>query len=436
MDNIKSHSQIISNLGGGKKLTARLKSLTAENINEKTVYSWVRQGIPDRWKIAVARCLLEDNFDINSYSNLLPPGIVAENLISANNTVKIFSDSKVLKPNSEFFNDKVDQDTALSIYKQMLKIRRFEEKVGQLYSMGLIGGFCHLYIGQEGIITGVESIANDKDCFITGYRCHAHMVSRGEPLVNIFCELLGKKNGSSNGKGGSMHMFKADNNFFGGHGIVGAQVPLGTGIAFANKYKKNNAVTFVFFGDGAVNQGQVYEAFNMAALWQLPIIYIIENNQYGMGTSVERASAMTELFRRGESFGIKGYEIDGMDPLAINFFLKDIHHKIVNDNIGPVLIEAKTYRYRGHSMSDPGKYRTREEIQETRENRDPIERVRSLLLNKNISNEEELKKIDKNIKNEVLEASEKAREMPLPDENSLFSDIFKEKGNSFEINNS
>ena len=231
-------------------------------------------------------------------------------------------------------------------------------------------------------------------------------------------------------------MFKAENYFFGGHGIVGAQVPLGTGIAFANKYKKNSAVTFVFFGDGAVNQGQVYEAFNMAALWQLPIIYIIENNQYGMGTSVERASAMTELFRRGESLGIKGYEIDGMDPLAVNYFLKDIHNKIVNENLGPVLIEAKTYRYRGHSMSDPGKYRTREEIQETRENRDPIERVRTLLINKNILNEEELKDIDKSIKNDVLEASEEARDMPLPDESSLFSDIYKEKKKGLLIDNS
>ena len=436
MENIKSHSEIISNLGGGKKLTVRLNNLTAESINEKTVYSWVRQGIPDRWKIAVARCLLEDNFDISAYTNLLPPGIIAENLISANNSVQIFSDSKVLKPNSDFFNDKIDADTVLNIYKEMLRIRRFEEKVGQLYSMGLIGGFCHLYIGQEGVISGVESIANNNDCFITGYRCHAHMVSRGEPLVNIFCELLGKKNGSSNAKGGSMHMFKSESNFFGGHGIVGAQVPLGTGIAFANKYKRNDAVTFVFFGDGAVNQGQVYEAFNMAALWQLPIIYIIENNQYGMGTSVERASAMTELFRRGESLGIKGYEIDGMDPLAVNYFLKDIHSKIVNDNLGPVLIEAKTYRYRGHSMSDPGKYRTRQEIQETRENRDPIERVRTLLVNKNILNEEELKNIDKNIKNEVLEASEEARNMALPDEGSLFSNIYKDKGNDFEIDNS
>ena len=310
----------------------------------------------------------------------------------------------------------------------MLKVRRFEEKVGQLYSMGLIGGFCHLYIGQEGIISGIESLASDDDCFITGYRCHAHMVSRGESLLNIFCELLGKDGGSSKAKGGSMHLFKADKNFFGGHGIVGAQVPLGTGIAFANKYLNKKAVTFCFFGDGAVNQGQVYEAFNMAALWQLPIIYIIENNQYGMGTSVERASAMTELFRRGESFGIKGYEIDGMDPLSVHLCMKKIYQQVLNENKGPILIEAKTYRYRGHSMSDPGKYRTRQEIQETRENRDPIERVRTFLIDNNFYSEDELKTMDNKIKEEVLNASEEARDMDLPKESILFDDVYYENG--------
>ncbi len=421
-----NHSEIISKLGGGKKLTARLRTLSSENINEKTVYSWVRQGIPDRWKIAVARCLLEDNLEISKYTNLLPPGITIDNLTSANNSIQIFSDSKVLKVDEKYLNINVDKETSLKIYQLMLKIRRFEEKVGQLYSMGLIGGFCHLYIGQEGVIAGIESIANKNDCFITGYRCHAHMVSRGEPLVNIFCELLGKKNGSSNGKGGSMHLFKAENKFFGGHGIVGAQVPLGTGIAFSNNYLNNKAITFCFFGDGAVNQGQVYEAFNMAALWNLPIIYIIENNQYGMGTSVERASAMTELFRRGESFGIKGYEIDGMDPLAMHLHLKKIHNQVLNDKVGPILIEAKTYRYRGHSMSDPGKYRTRQEIQETRENRDPIERVRSFLLNNKFTTEEDLKSMDKAIKDEVLNASEVAREMELPSDESLYLDVYSQ----------
>ena len=212
--------------------------------------------------------------------------------------------------------------------------------------------FCHLYIGQEGVIAGIEMLANKYDCFITGYRCHAHMVTRGEPMVNIFSELFGNSSGSSKGKGGSMHMFRSENNFFGGHGIVGAQVPLGTGIAFAEKYKNKKSVTFTFFGDGAVNQGQVYEAFNMAALWQLPIIYIIENNQYGMGTSVERASAMNELFRKEESFGIKGYEVDGMDPLSIYGNIKKICLKS-KKKPEPILIEAKTYRYRGHSMSFP-----------------------------------------------------------------------------------
>ena len=419
-----SHADIISKLGGGKKLTIRLKSLTEENINEKTVYSWVQQGIPDRWKIAVARCLLEDNNEITNYKDLLPPGMTIDNLTAANNSIKIFSSSKVLKSSEKEIINNMDKNIILNIYKLMLKIRRFEEKVGQLYSMGLIGGFCHLYIGQEGVIAGIESLADRQDCFITGYRCHAHMVSRGEPLLNIFCELLGKKDGSSMAKGGSMHMFKSEKNFFGGHGIVGAQVPLGTGIAFANKYLNKKAVTFCFFGDGAVNQGQVYEAFNMAALWQLPIIYIIENNQYGMGTSVKRASAMTELFRRGESFGIKGYEIDGMDPLAVHLSLKKIYNQVLNQNSGPILIEAKTYRYRGHSMSDPGKYRTRQEIQETRENRDPIERVRSFLIDNNITGEDNLKKLDSSIKEEVLKASEEARDMGLPDENILFQDVY------------
>ena len=425
---LKGHADIISKLGGGKKLTIRLKSLTEENINEKTVYSWVQQGIPDKWKVAVARCLLEDNIEVDKYKEFLPPGVSIDNLTAANNSIKIFSESKVLKASEKKIVLNIDKSLAMNIYKLMLKVRRFEEKVGQLYSMGLIGGFCHLYIGQEGIISGIENLASEDDCFITGYRCHAHMVSRGEPLLNIFCELLGKNGGSSKAKGGSMHLFKADKNFFGGHGIVGAQVPLGTGIAFANKYLNKKAVTFCFFGDGAVNQGQVYEAFNMAALWKLPIIYIIENNQYGMGTSVERASAMTELFRRGESFGIKGYEIDGMDPLSVHLCMKKIYQQVLNENKGPILIEAKTYRYRGHSMSDPGKYRTRQEVQETRENRDPIERVRTFLIDNNFYSEDELKSIDNKIKEEVLNASEEARDLDLPKESILFDDVYYENG--------
>tara|TARA_B100000700_G_scaffold331107_1_gene461450 strand:+ start:99 stop:1382 length:1284 start_codon:yes stop_codon:yes gene_type:complete len=420
---IKEHKTIINLLGGGKKLTARLKLLSNENINEKTVYSWVRQGIPDRWKVAVSRCLLEDNIDISNYKKLLLPGLQLDNLISANNSVKIFSHSKVLKSDDKYLHNIMSKDELIKLYKMMLKIRRFEEKVGQLYSMGLIGGFCHLYIGQEGVISGIEMLAKDGDCFITGYRCHAHMVSRGEPLQNIFSELFGNEGGTSNGKGGSMHMFRKESNFFGGHGIVGAQVPLGTGISFANKYKNNKFVTFTFFGDGAVNQGQVYEAFNMAALWQLPVIYIIENNQYGMGTSVERASAMNELFRRGESFGIKGYEIDGMDPVSVYGNLKEICDKI-REKPEPILIEAKTYRYRGHSMSDPGKYRTREEVQETRENRDPIERVRALLLLKKYISEEEVKEIDKEIREKVSKAADIAREMSNPDHTELYTDIY------------
>ncbi len=420
---LKEHKEIINLLGGGKKLTQRLQLLSNESINEKTVYSWVRQGIPDKWKVAVSRCLLEDNLDIRNYKNLLLPGLHADNLFSANNSIKIFSSSKVLKNNETELQNMMNKDHLLKLYKIMIKIRRFEEKVGQLYSMGLIGGFCHLYIGQEGVISGIEMLSDKNDCFITGYRCHAHMVTRGEPMVNIFSELLGNSSGSSKGKGGSMHMFRKENNFFGGHGIVGAQVPIGTGIAFGNKYKNKKALTFTFFGDGAVNQGQVYEAFNMAALWQLPVIYIIENNQYGMGTSVERASAMNELFRRGESFGIKGYEIDGMDPLSVYGNLKDICSQI-RENPEPILIEAKTYRYRGHSMSDPGKYRTREEVQETRENRDPIERVRALLLSKKYISEEKIKELDNKVRNDVAAAADLAKEKELPDKKELYEDIY------------
>ena len=244
-------------------------------------------------------------------------------------------------------------------------------------------------------------------------------------MENVFSELFGNLGGSSKGKGGSMHMFRKEANFFGGHGIVGAQVPIGTGIAFANKYKDSKSVTFTFFGDGAVNQGQVYEAFNMAALWQLPVIYIIENNQYGMGTSVERASAMNELFRRGESFGIKGYEIDGMDPLSVYGNLKTICDQI-RKKPEPVLIEAKTYRYRGHSMSDPGKYRTREEVQETRENRDPIERIRALLLKMKYISEDEIKALDKEIRDSVSEAADIAREKEYPNDSELYQDIYME----------
>ena len=422
---IKEHKEIINLLGGGKKLTARLKLLSDESINEKTVYSWVRQGIPDKWKVAVSRCLLEDSIDIRNYKNLLPPGLHIDNLFSANNSIKIFSSSKVLKTNEIDLQNIMDKEQLFKLYEMMIKIRRFEEKVGQLYSMGLIGGFCHLYIGQEGVISGIEMLSDKNDSFITGYRCHAHMVTRGEPIIKIFSELLGNSFGSSKGKGGSMHMFRKENNFFGGHGIVGAQVPIGTGIAFANKYKNKKSVTFTFFGDGAVNQGQVYEAFNMAALWQLPIVYIIENNQYGMGTSVERASAMNELFRRGESFGIKGYEVDGMDPLSIYSNLKDICSQI-REKPEPILIEAKTYRYRGHSMSDPGKYRTREEVQETRENRDPIERIRALLLSKKYITEEQIKKLDSKIRNDVAEAADLAREKELPNKIELYEDVYKD----------
>jgi pyruvate dehydrogenase E1 component alpha subunit len=250
----------------------------------------------------------------------------------------------------------------LDFYKVMLLIRRFEEKAGQMYGMGLIGGFCHLYIGQEAVVTGVQAALESQDTVITTYRDHGHMLACGMEPRGVMAELTGRRDGYSKGKGGSMHMFSAEKQFYGGHGIVGANVPLGTGIAFAHRYKKDNGVCLTYFGDGAVNQGQVYESFNMAALWQLPVIYIIENNRYGMGTSVERASAGTELWQRGQAYGIPGKQIDGMDVRAVNSAARDAL-SFVRDKNGPIILEMQTYRYRGHSMSDPAAYRTKQEVQ-------------------------------------------------------------------------
>ena len=418
MNTISEHKDIIRLLGGGRKLALKLKEISSEQINEKTVYSWVNQGIPDRWRVAIARCALESNIQIDH--KFLPPGLSYDNLVSANNSVKIFSKSKVL---SYYDDKKIDKKILFDFYRDMLLIRRFEERVGQLYSMGLIGGFCHLYIGQEAVIVGFEKAISDVDCVITGYRCHAHMISRGSSMVKVFAELLGKSSGVSKGKGGSMHMFNPENNFYGGHGIVGAQVPIGTGIAFANKYKKDKSISVVYFGDGAVNQGQVYEAFNMAALWKLPVLYVIENNQYGMGTAVEKASAVSELFRRGESFGIPGYQVDGMDPIAVYSAANNIY-KSIQSGEGPVLIEVKTYRYRGHSMSDPGKYRSREEIEKTRENRDPIEKIKTRLIQSGEYSEKNLKEIDKLIRKDVLNAAEEAMQDVEPAIEELYRDVY------------
>lgn len=313
----------------------------------------------------------------------------------------------------------------LTHYKDMLLIRRFEEKAGQLYGMGEIAGFCHLYIGQEAVVTGVQAVLKEGDQVITGYRDHGHMLACGMDPNGVMAELTGRADGLSKGKGGSMHMFSREKNFFGGHGIVGAQVPIGTGLAFANKYKGNGAISVAYFGDGAANQGQVYEAFNMASLWDLPVLYIIENNQYAMGTSVERASAETELYKRGISFEIEGEEVDGMDVFAVQkATAKAAKH--VRSGKGPYILEMSTYRYRGHSMSDPAKYRKREEVDDVRSHRDPIEGLKRQIIESGHADEAELKAIDKKIKATVKAAADFSLESPLPDPSELWTDVLVE----------
>jgi len=307
-------------------------------------------------------------------------------------------------------------------YTDMLLIRRFEEKAGQLYGMGLIGGFCHLYIGQEAVVVGVQAAQREGDQVITAYRDHGHMLACGMDPKGVMAELTGRATGYSKGKSGSMHMFSAEKNFFGGHGIVGAQVPLGTGLAFANKYRGNDNVSVTYFGDGASNQGQVYEAFNMAELWKLPIVYVIENNQYAMGTSVERSSAEVHFYKRGASFNIPGKQVDGMDVEAVHDAAKDALAWCRAGN-GPIILEMKTYRYRGHSMSDPAKYRTREEVTAVREKRDPIDHLGQKLLADRLASEDDLKKIDKDIRAIVNTAAEFATESPEPDPPELYTDV-------------
>jgi pyruvate dehydrogenase E1 component alpha subunit len=311
---------------------------------------------------------------------------------------------------------------AKKLYADMLLIRRFEEKAGQLYGMGLIGGFCHLYIGQEAVVVGMQAALKPGDQVITAYRDHGHMLATGMDPKGVMAELTGRAPGYSKGKGGSMHMFSLEKNFFGGHGIVGAQVPIGTGLAFANRYKGNDAVTLTYFGDGAANQGQVYESFNMAELWKLPVVYVIENNQYAMGTSVERSSAQAQLFKRGASFNIPGEEVDGMDVEAV---LAAGHKAIqwARSGKGPIILEMKTYRYRGHSMSDPAKYRSREEVQNVRERRDPIDHYGQKLVARGYATDEELKGIDKQTRQTVNMAAEFATESPEPAPTELYSDV-------------
>ena len=311
----------------------------------------------------------------------------------------------------------------LKFYRDMLLIRRFEEKAGQLYGMGLIGGFCHLYIGQEAVVVGLEAAARDGDKRITSYRDHGHMLACGMDPNGVMAELTGRSGGYSKGKGGSMHMFSKEKNFYGGHGIVGAQVPLGAGLAFADRYRENNRVTFTYFGDGAANQGQVYETFNMAALWKLPVIFVIENNQYAMGTAQERSTSSPEIYTRGEAFGIKGESVDGMDVIAVKT-AGDKAADYCRAGKGPYILEIKTYRYRGHSMSDPAKYRTREEVQKMRAQRDPIEAVRTLLISEKHATDEEIKTIDKEIKEIINACAEYAKDSPEVSAEELWTDIY------------
>ncbi|WP_341759982.1 pyruvate dehydrogenase (acetyl-transferring) E1 component subunit alpha [Candidatus Endowatersipora endosymbiont of Watersipora subatra] len=314
-------------------------------------------------------------------------------------------------------------------YRQMLLIRRFEEKASQLYGMGLIGGFCHLYIGQEAIVVGMQNALTDGDQVITAYRDHGHMLACGMNPNGVMAELTGRRSGYSRGKGGSMHMFSKEKNFYGGHGIVGAQVSLGTGIAFSNHYLENRKVCLTYLGDGASNQGQVYESFNMAKLWSLPVVYIIENNKYAMGTSVSRSSALTEFSRRGSSFNIPGIEVDGMDLRAVQA-AGEVSIKWCRDGNGPIILDMQTYRYRGHSMSDPGKYRTRDEVQRMRAENDPIERVKQRIQEKKWSTEEMLRGIDKDIRLVIAKAAELAQGDQEPDPSELYTDILSEPAGS------
>ncbi len=314
-----------------------------------------------------------------------------------------------------------DMDLLREMYTKMLLIRRFEEKAGQLYGMGQIGGFCHLYIGQEAVVVGIQSAQIEGDSIVTSYRDHGHMIACDMDPKGVMAELTGRKDGYSKGKGGSMHMFSREKGFFGGHGIVAAQVPIGTGLAFSHKYNETNNVCVTYFGDGAANQGQVYESYNMASLWKLPVIFVIENNMYGMGTSVNRSSAGENLSDRGKAYGIKSEIVDGMDVIAVrDSAIRAMEY--CRSGKGPYILEMKTYRYRGHSMSDPAKYRTRDEVEKIRKNSDPIENIKELLA-KNGLNEDEIKNIDSEIKVTIADAATFAQESPEPSVEELFTDI-------------
>ncbi len=318
---------------------------------------------------------------------------------------------------------KLSKEQILHAYRKMLEVRRFEEKAGQLYGMGLIGGFCHLYIGQEAVVVGLQSCIGKADQTITTYRDHGHMIAADTDPKIVYAELMGRSTGCSRGKGGSMHMFDIPNNFFGGHGIVGANVPIGTGLAFANKYRGTDNVCLTYFGDGAANQGQVYESFNMASLWKLPVIYVIENNEYAMGTSVARSSSTTELFKRGASFDIPGMQVDGMSLFDVRKAgIEAVDHARAGK--GPMILEMKTYRYRGHSMSDPAKYRTKEEVDCVKETRDCLHNLAQYILTEKFATEAALKKMDDEVREIMAAAADFAKESPEPDASELYTDVY------------
>ncbi len=332
---------------------------------------------------------------------------------------------KTSNPTVNYQVAEFDKDDEFKAYRDMLLIRRFEEKAGQLYGMGLIGGFCHLYIGQEAVVIGIQkALRTGEDQVTTSYRDHGHMLACGMDPKGVMAELTGRRGGYSRGKGGSMHMFSREKQFFGGHGIVGAQVPIGAGLAFADKYRGTDNVSVVYFGDGAANQGQVYETFNMAQLWKLPVIFVIENNRYAMGTSVSRSSAQTDFAKRGESFNIPGEQVDGMDVRAVKA-AADRAVEWARAGNGPYILEMQTYRYRGHSMSDPAKYRTKDEVQKMRDERDPIEQVRKRLVEKGWASEDDLKEIDKTVRAVVTEAADFASADAEPDPSELWTDILR-----------
>ena len=336
----------------------------------------------------------------------------------------MLDDSSLEKKDNKEAPPELGKDEELRAYREMLLIRRFEEKAGQLYGMGKIGGFCHLYIGQEAVVVGMQMAIREGDQVITAYRDHGHMLVCGMDPKGVMAELTGRRGGYSKGKGGSMHMFSVEKSFYGGHGIVGAQVPLGTGLAFANKYKGNGHVCLTYFGDGAANQGQVYEAFNMASIWRLPVVYVIENNKYGMGTRIDRVSAVTDLSHRGASFNIPGEQVDGMDVRAVKAAgERAVAH--AREGKGPFILEMLTYRYRGHSMSDPAKYRTKDEVEKMRHERDPIEQARAHLLESGQATENDLKAIDKEIRGIVNEAADFATSNPEPDPAELYTDVLR-----------